>query len=376
MKILIAADSFKDALSSKGVCQAIAQGLSEALPKAEFITFPLADGGEGTVEILQHHLQASKIKIEVKDPIGRTIRASYLLSSDKKTAYVEMAQASGLQLLKGSERNPLNTSTFGTGQLIRHAVLENGVRHILLGIGGSATNDLGIGMAAALGVRFGDREGKKVDPIGKNLSKIQRIEKDGFVLDLNKVKCTVLCDVENPLFGPMGAAYVFAPQKGASAEDVTLLDQGLRDFSFLLEKQGKTGLSTTPGAGAAGGLGAGAMAFLDAKLKPGIETILEITGFAEVAKDCQYIFTGEGRIDAQTLDGKLIQGITRKAAEHTVPVIALGGSLDLSPSDIRQLGLQAAFSISDRPMSLQMAIHRTEDLLQKTAFNIGRLLHS
>jgi glycerate kinase len=374
MKILIAADSFKDALTARDVCKAIAYGLVQALPLSEVDPFPLADGGEGTVDILQQHLQAEEIQLEVKDPLGRPVQASYLLSADKKTAYIEMAQASGLPLLKDEERNPLYTSTFGTGQLIRHAVIQQGARHILLGIGGSATNDMGIGLAAALGYRFLDGDGQRLEPLGKNLWAIQKVDRESFVLDLKQVKCTVLCDVDNPLYGPKGAAHIYGPQKGASPEDIALLDLGLKHLAQLLEQDRGIELAETPGAGAAGGLGAGAMAFLGAKLQPGIETILQITGFEERVKQCDYIITGEGKIDEQSLHGKLIRGITRLAQRHQKPVIALCGKLDLAPAGIRELGLQAAFSICDGPMKLSEALGRTDELLERTAFGVGRLL--
>lgn len=374
MKILVAADSFKDALSSAAVCKAIATGLKEAIPAVEADSFPLADGGEGTVEILKEHLNGEEVNLEVEDPLGRPVRATYLLSADQKTAYVEMAQASGLPLLREEERNPLHTSTFGTGQLIRHAVAERGARHILLGIGGSATNDMGIGLAAALGYRFLDENGQELEPVGKNLEAIQRVDRDARLPELDEVRCTVLCDVDNPLYGLKGAAHIYGPQKGASPEEVVALDRGLKHLADLVQGAWGLDLAETPGAGAAGGLGAGAMAFLGAELKPGIEAILQITGFAERLKQYDYIFTGEGKIDGQSLHGKLIRGITRAAQRSEKPVIALCGRLDLSPDGIRELGLSAAFSISDGPMALSDALRRTGELLERTAFNVGRLL--
>lgn len=374
MKILVAADSFKDALSSAVVCKAIVTGLKEAIPAVEADPFPLADGGEGTVEILKEHLNGEEVTVEVEDPLGRPVRATYLLSADRKTAYVEMAQASGLPLLQEEERNPLHTSTFGTGQLIRHAVAERGARHIFLGIGGSATNDMGIGLAAALGYRFLDDNGQVLKPVGRNLEAIQRVDRTSRLPELDEVHCTVLCDVDNPLYGPKGAAHIYGPQKGASPEEVVSLDRGLRRLAGILAKEWDLDLAQTPGAGAAGGLGAGAMAFLDAELKPGIEAILQMTGFAERVKQYDYIFTGEGKIDGQSLHGKLIRGITRTAQRSEKPVIALCGRLDLSVEGIRELGLLAAFSISDGPMPLPDALRRTEELLVRTAFNVGRLL--
>lgn len=374
MRFLIAADSFKDALSAEAVCNAIARGLRAAQPQSEVIPFPLADGGEGTVEVLLRHLNAEMVELEVEGPLWRPVKASYLWSAEKQTAYIEMAQASGLPLLKEEERNPLHTTTFGTGQLIRHAVGKLGVRHIYLSIGGSATNDMGIGLAAALGCRFLDAYGKPLKPVGGNLSAIRRVEREDLVVDLSKISCTVLCDVENPLYGPEGAAHVFAPQKGASPEDVEKLDAGLRHLASLLQREWGTEVADIPGAGAAGGLGAGAVAFLNARLQSGIETMLDLTGFQERAAGCDYIFTGEGKLDSQSIGGKLIRGITRAAEKADVPVIALCGRLDLSPDGIRELGLRAAFSISDGPQSLAEALRRTEVLLEFSAFNVGRVL--
>jgi glycerate kinase len=385
MKILIATDAFKDALSAMEACQTIQRGLLAADSTLNTVLFPLADGGEGTAEILTFHAQGKTITLTVHDPLFRQIEASYGISANGKTAFIEMAQAAGLQRLAPNERNPLHTSTYGVGEMIRDA-LHRGAEKIILGIGGSATNDAGIGMAHALGFSFLDENGNpltKHEMTGKNLSRIQKISLPRLFLPkadkstfqpFNNINFKVLCDVNNPLYGEIGAAHVYAPQKGADEAAVTELDMGLRHFAQVLDDHFEEDFVEIPGAGAAGGLGAGAMAFLGAKLKPGIQTVLELTKFDDYLQDVDWIITGEGKIDRQTLHGKLIKGITERAKQRHIPVIALCGSLLANPSDIERLGLQAAFSIANQPMNLAEALDNAESLLEQTAWQVGRLL--
>lgn len=373
MKILIAADSFKDALPALEVCRAIARGLRRALPQAELLLFPMADGGEGTAEILTYHSRGERIEKEVNDPLFRPVTAGYGLSGDGKTAFIEMAAASGLPLLKQDERSALKTTTFGTGELILDAI-ERGVEKILLGIGGSATNDAGMGMAAALGYRFFDKAGERLAAIGENLAKVASIDSSHLQFSPEEIEVEVLCDVDNPLFGAKGAAHIYAPQKGADAGAVERLDEGLRHFAQLLEDKFGQDFAHIPGSGAAGGLGAGAMAFLGGRLRPGIEAVMDYTGFEEQLEGVRLVFTGEGKVDAQTLHGKLIYGITRRAKAAGVPVVALCGALLASPEDIEAIGLKAAFSIQNRPVSLETALKETEEGLERTAFMVGRML--
>lgn len=373
MKILIAADSFKDALPALEVCQSMARGLRRALPQSETILFPMADGGEGTAEILTYHSRGQWVEKEVNDPFFRPVTAGYGLSGDGRTAFIEMAAASGLPLLKPEERSALRTTTFGTGELILDAI-QRGATKILLGIGGSATNDAGMGMAAALGYRFFDEKGERLPATGENLAKASTIDNSHLLADLEGVEVEVLCDVDNPLFGEKGAAYVYAPQKGADADDVALLDKGLRHFALLLENKFGEDFAAVPGAGAAGGLGAGAMAFLGGRLRPGIEAVMDFTRFEDQLQDVQLILTGEGKVDRQTLHGKLIFGITRRARVAGIPVVALCGAMLASPEEIEAIGLKAAFSIQNRPVSLEEALKETAQGLERTAFHVGRLI--
>ncbi len=371
MNILIAPDAFKDALPALKVCMAIERGLRLANKSIQTCLFPLADGGEGTAEILIYHSKGKRISTKVSDPLFRITSASYGLSGDGKTAFIEMAQASGLQLLHKAERNPMKTTTYGTGELIKDA-RSKGVTNILLGIGGSASNDCGMGMAIALGYQFLDKNGKQLKGIGENLERVKQILPPSPTVDLPKIK--VICDVENPLFGEKGAAQVYAPQKGADKRMASRLDRGLQHFSTVLEKHFGKDFAFVEGAGAAGGMGAGCMAFLNTKLRPGIDLVIEQTNFEAQVKWADLIITGEGKIDNQTLNGKLISGITRLGNKHRVPVIALCGTLSTTPFNISKLGLSAAFSILNQPMSLKMALAQTSQCLEQTAFSIGQFL--
>ena len=369
MNILIAADSFKDALDAPGVCHALERGILAVIPDASVRCFPLADGGEGTAQILTFHSGGQQIQCLVKDPLFRPVLASYGLSGDGKTAFIEMAQASGLQRLAPEERNPLYTTTFGTGELIADA-LQRRVSKIVLGIGGSATNDGGMGMAVALGLQFLDTDGVPLSPVGQNLGKVHRISGK---LKMN-ARFEVICDVDNPLYGPTGAAQVYAPQKGADEAAVAELDAGLAHFAELLHQYSGKTIAQLPGAGAAGGLGAGAMAFLNAQMRRGIEAVMEYADFEAALAGIDLVVTGEGKIDRQTLHGKLISGVCSRAAAQGVPVIAFCGALEATAADIRELGLLAAFSISNKPHTLAEAIAHTEAGLEETAGQVFRLV--
>jgi glycerate kinase len=365
MRILIAADSFKDALPAPDVCAAIAAGLRQRSDASLTVTdFPLADGGEGTGEMLCRHLSLDSLSVDTCDPLGRPMRAHIGLARDKSIAVVELAQASGLQLLAEHERNPINTSTFGTGRLIAHAI-ELGAQRIVLAIGGSATNDAGIGMAAALGWRFLDAGEKDVPLVGGRLQHICRI-----VPPVNRVATPVdvLCDVTNPLYGDEGAAHVFAKQKGASEADVEVLDAGLRHVAALLRAQGLSDVSPhTAGGGAAGGAGYGAMVFLNATLHRGIDYLLDITQFDTAVDAADIVITGEGKLDNQTLRGKVIRGVCERAARRDIPVIALCGRLSATDEELHNIGLQAAYCINDGTSSLRDALPRTAERLTYTA---------
>ncbi|MBI1227432.1 MAG: glycerate kinase [Bacteroidetes bacterium] len=371
MKILIAPDSFKDALPALQVCEAIQQGGLRALPEAQFQVFPLSDGGEGTAQVLAWHLVGELVQVEVKDPLFRPVMAHFFFfqkPDGRKLAFVEMAQASGLQLLASEERNPLKTSTFGTGQLILEA-LRRGATELYLAIGGSATNDGGMGMATALGWQFLDKNGKELLPIGENLIEVDRIVSPSPGYDECAVNFSVLCDVTNPLFGPAGAAYVFAQQKGASLDDIEKLDAGLRQLSNVVSQAFEADFSQKYGAGAAGGLGFGAMAFLKAKVRPGAETIMELLDFESAMKDCDLVITGEGKLDGQTLHGKLVAAIGQKAKAFGIPVLALCGVLEANHAEVESLGLANAIQLKIQGEPLANSLSETAIRLSTVTYN-------
>jgi glycerate kinase len=368
MNILIACDSFKDALDATAVCLAIEKGLRLANPVFQTRIFPLADGGEGLSDILDYHLGLKKIEMEVHDPLFRKIKASYNLSQDQQTAFIEMAQAAGLQLLALKERNPLKTSTFGVGEMVNHAI-KSGAKRIVMGIGGSATNDLGIGMAAALGWQFVDEDKNVLSPTGGNLGKIHSIFKPDFT-KYEGISFDVMSDVKNPLLGPNGAAQVYSRQKGADDAAIVQLENEAKHFLQAAKVPAEKAIM--PGAGAAGGLGFGLVHFLNARLKSGIDTMMDLTNFDQQVAWSDLIITGEGRLDSQTAHGKLIAGIVNRAKSK--PVIALCGALDASPQTLKDLGLKAAFSITPKPCALAEALTATAKNLEEVAFSVGRLI--
>ena len=367
MRILIASDSFKDALSAPEVCRSIAAGIRQNQGDADIAVFPLADGGEGTFDVLSFHLDLHTVEVDTFDPLFRPIRASYGLSADGSTAVVELAGASGLQLLARQERNPLHTSTYGTGLLLADAI-DKGVSKIILALGGSATNDAGAGMASALGWHFLDDSGREIAATGLGLSQVSRIIPPELVI---VPETEVICDVTNPLFGPEGAAFVYARQKGADEFSISVLDAGLRHVARLAAEQlDKGGLAQMPGAGAAGGAGFGAMAFLGATLRRGADLVMDIAGLDDALAKTDLVITGEGQLDGQTLHGKLVQSICRRAARSGVPVVALCGRLTASPEQLAAIGLRAAWSINEVELPLQEMLDKTAENLTRTAAQI------
>lgn len=369
MTILIAPDKFKGSLTAQQVCQAIEEGLLSINPSMKIVSIPLADGGEGTSDLLTDFSGGSTVRVTVADPLFREIESAYGISKDGKTAFIEMAKASGLQLLNTEERNPLNTTTFGTGQLIKHA-LERGAKHIILGIGGSATNDAGIGMAAALGFSFLSATKDKLKPVGKNLALLASIETDHVHPLLPNAKFTVLCDVQNQLYGVEGAAYIFGPQKGASQEDVKILDRGLLQFKKIAEATFNKGVDF-PGAGAAGGLGAGAKVFLKATVSGGFDFISRFTKLEDTIRSVDIVITGEGKIDRQTLSGKVVRGVAQLAARHQKTCIAFTGICDLPADGFRELGVQEIVSLSNEETTEQEAITHAFALLKERTIRIA-----
>ncbi|MEJ0061521.1 MAG: glycerate kinase [Terricaulis sp.] len=364
MRVLIACDSFKDALSAAAVCRAIRIGLQKSHPDLQAIELPLSDGGEGILAVLGGPLSLRIVEAEVRDPLGRLIRARYGLARDASLALVEMAEASGLQTLSDSERDPLRASSFGTGQVLAHA-RDQGARRIMLAVGGSATNDAGAGAAAAVGWQFLGAVGDEIEPNGANLTRIAALTPPR---EAWSVPIDVLCDVVNPLFGASGAARVYGRQKGADAAGLAQLDAGLQHIAALARDQlGLAGLAEIPGAGAAGGMGFGAMAFMGGVLRRGVETVLDLVGFDAVAKQVDLIITGEGRIDRQSRQGKLVQGVCARAEAARVPVVALCGQLSATPEQVTNIGLAGAYCINTTEGSLKNMLARTAENLERTA---------
>ena len=373
MKVAIAPDSFKGCMTALEAAKCIERGLKRALLGVTCRNIPMADGGEGTVRAIVDATGGRFISRTVQDPLGRKIRSTFGISGDGKTAIIEMAAASGLALLKPRERNPMKTTTFGTGELIRHALKLN-VKHILIGIGGSATNDGGMGVAQALGVRFLDASGRKIGSGGGLLKKIDRLDTSSLDRRLKHVKVEVACDVDNPLTGPHGAAKMYAPQKGATADMVRELDTGLGHFARIVKRDVGPDIETVPGSGAAGGLGGGLMAFLKGKLRPGIDIVIDSVKLARHIKGCDLVITGEGRMDHQTAFGKTPHGVARVAKQAGLPVIAICGSLGKDPEIVHTIGIDAFFSALEEPVKEEDLPNRGPAMLENCAEQVGRLL--
>jgi glycerate kinase len=373
MKILIAPDSFKNALSALEVAKSLGKGLLKAMPDAEIRMVPMADGGEGTVESLIDATDGRMVRVKVHDPLMREVESFFGITGDGGTAVIEMAAASGLQLIRAEERDPLITTTYGTGELIR-AALDRGCGTILMGIGGSATNDCGTGMAAALGVKF---LGADADPVGQGggaVGQIRRIDLTELDPRIKNTRILVACDVTNPLTGPDGASRVYGPQKGADATMVKKLDGNLAAFAELIRDQLGKDIDRIPGSGAAGGLGAGLIAFLGGELVEGVPAIADRIGLEEEVKWADLVITGEGALDFQTRFGKTPFGVARMARAHNKPVIAVAGTLGEGAETLYDMGFDAILSILEAPITLEEAIEKTPILLEKTGMRIGKLL--
>ena len=373
MKIVIAPDSFKDSLSAEKVADAIAAGLADVMPHAQLIKCPMADGGEGTVEAIVAAGNGQLRRNHVQGPLGAPIEAHWGWLPDSHTAIIEMAEASGLQLLKPEQRNACITSTFGTGELIK-AALDAGARRVILAIGGSATNDAGAGALQALGLGLFDAQGNHLPRGGLALAHVARIELTGLDPRLAEVRFEIAADVNNPLCGEHGASAIFGPQKGASAEQVRLLDQALGHFADHCANVLPKDVRHEPGSGAAGGLGFAAKAFFGAQFRAGVEVVAELVGLAEAVKGADLVITGEGRFDAQTLRGKTPFGVASIARAEGVPVVVLAGTLGEGYQALYEHGINAAFAIASGPMTLQDACARAAPLLTDRARDIARLL--
>ena len=366
MKIVIAPDKFRGSLTGIEFCWIVKEAIWEVLPDVEFVEAPVADGGDGTLAALEAQVPHGKKAVEVYDPLFRKIEASYLYNEEFKIAFVEMAEASGLRLLKEEERNCCDTTSFGTGELIK-AALDQGAERIILGIGGSATNDCGMGMAAALGYQFLDAEGKDVKPIGQNLSMVKDIRTDAVDPRIMTVDFEVACDVINPLFGEEGAAYVYGSQKGASKEEIAMLDKGLADFNKLLIKIFNKDIHDIYGAGAAGGMGAGGLTFLNGELKPGIELVKEMIRFDKRIAGADWLITGEGKLDFQTLSGKAVKGVVESAQLQKIKVAAFCGRITLPQDTLATMGIYYSSSVMLEAIDFDDAMKNGRIYLAKMA---------
>lgn len=380
MKILIAPDSYKESLSAQAVADAIEAGMREVLPDAEFVKIPVADGGEGTVDSLVAWSGGGKRVVEVRGPLGEPVQAFYGLSGDGHTAIIEMAAASGLALVPREQRDPRYTGSHGTGELIR-AALDAGARNFIVGIGGSATNDGGAGMLQALGAGLLDASGTQLRAGGAALARLARIDTSSLDPRLRECRIEVACDVDNPLTGPRGASATFGPQKGATPAMVIELDAALTHFAACIARDLGVQVDTVPGAGAAGGMGAGMLAFFNARLRPGVDIVMEAVGLDAQMQDADLVITGEGRIDSQTIHGKTPIGVARIAKRHGKPVIGIAGCLSSDVGVVHAHGLDAVFSVLHRACSVEEAIAEAEANLRLSARNIaaailfGQALH-
>lgn len=372
MKIVIAPDSFKESLTALEVAKAIQTGFSRIFPNADYELVPMADGGEGSVQSLIDATNGNLQKISVKSPLVNQVEAFFGLSGDKKTAFIEMAAASGLHLVPNEQRNPLITTSYGTGELIK-AALNCGVEKILLGIGGSATNDGGVGMLQALGVKFLNAKKQEIDFGGEALSQIQQIDLSGLDKRLSQVAFEVACDVDNPLCGEQGASAIFGPQKGATPEMVETLDNALRHFAEQAQTQLGVEIADKAGAGAAGGMGGGLLLLPNVTLRSGVNIIIETTHLAEKIADADLVITGEGRMDAQSIAGKTPIGVAKIAKQFNKPVIAIAGSLREDYPVVYQHGIDAVFPIIRQLNSLEETLKLGKENLISASENVARV---
>ncbi len=366
MKILICPDKFKGSLSAQEVCDFAEAGLKRRNAAVEVLKLPLADGGDGTIDILSSHLDLEPVILEVNDPLFRPTMATYYRKGS--TAFIEMAMASGLQLLTSEERNPMHTSTYGTGELIVDAI-NNGATEVYLFVGGSSTNDAGIGMASALGYQFYDEYGENLGTTGECLGSVHDYQLvDPQVID-ETVNFHVVTDVNNPFYGPQGAARMYAGQKGANEQEIKHLDQGLEKFANLVRQKQGVHLQAMAGSGAAGGLGGGAVVFLNARLASGIQTMLDLINFDTLLQEADYVITGEGKFDQQTIYGKVIAGVAERCQKWGKPLGVICGTTDLEQKDYAELGLDKVVSLTGRETSTKEAIRNAGNLVMERIQN-------
>lgn len=373
MKLVIAPDSWKESLTALEVATAIEDGFREVWPDAEYVKIPVADGGEGTVDAMVAATSGERVEVEVTGPLGTRIPSFYGISGDKQSAFIEMAAASGLELVPASARNPLNTTSWGTGELIRHA-LDAGVNHIIIGIGGSATNDGGAGMVQALGAKLLNDRAQPLGYGGGELATLAQIDLSELDARLAECRIEVACDVSNPLTGPEGATAVFGPQKGATAEMVTALDDALGHYAKIIARDLDIDVLSLAGGGAAGGMGAALYAFCGATLRQGIEIVTDALRLDEQVADADIVITGEGRIDSQTIHGKVPVGVAKVAKRYNKPVIGIAGSLTADVGVVHEHGLDAVFSVIYTICTLDEALRNAHENVRMTARNVAATL--
>lgn len=376
MKIIVAPDSFKGSLSAGEACGAISVGVRRVKPKAEIVEVPMADGGEGTVDALVASTDGHRQSVIVRGPLGDETEAVYgILGDGGATAVVEMAAAAGLPLVPAEKRNPVDTTTYGLGQLILDA-LERGCRDIIIGIGGSATNDCGTGMAQAMGVKFFDEQGNLICErmTGGLMGGVSDIDVSALPGPVEQCNFVVACDVTNPLLGPNGASHVYGPQKGGDSQSVQTLEANMSRIITLVEEKTRMSVRNVPGAGAAGGLGAGLMAFLGGKLEPGVDIVMRYCRFSEKIESADLIITGEGRVDETTVSGKTISGIVRAAKEKSIPVVVLAGSVACDPARLIDMGARAVLPICPGPVTVERSMRDGARFLTDTAEQLMRLI--
>ncbi|MBA5726412.1 glycerate kinase [Bombella mellum] len=373
MKIAIVCDSFKESLAPLEVAEEIRAGFARVFPEADYLCLPMADGGEGTVEALVQGTGGKLISCTVTGPLGKTVQSFFGISGDGRTAIIEMAAAAGLPLLKAEERDPLRTTTYGVGELVL-AALERGCQHVILGLGGSATNDGGAGFAQALGVRFLDDEGRELPAGGAALSRLAKIDLSAVDGRLSGITLEGACDVRSLLTGPQGASHVFGPQKGADQDDVVRLDEALKHYARVLLEQCGRDVADVPGAGAAGGLGAGLLAFTEARLRPGVDIVADQLRLAERFMDVDLVITGEGRMDGQSAQGKAPMGVARIARAQGRPVIAIVGSTGDGVDRMHEVGIEAFFDTVPRPETLSVVLEQSRENIRRTAENVAATL--
>jgi glycerate 2-kinase len=373
VNVLIAPQAFKGSLDAIEVANAIARGVRQIFPRASLTILPIADGGEGTVRALVVASHGKTITTRVTGPLGRPVSATWGMLGDGRSGVIEMAAASGLPLIRRDERNPMHTTTLGTGELIADA-LEAGIRHLIIGIGGSATNDGGSGMARALGVRFLDREGRELPNGGAALARLDHIDATHLDPRVVELEVEVACDVNNPLTGPTGASHVYGPQKGATPEMIEILDAALARYANILQRDLGVDVADIPGAGAAGGLGAGLIAFLNARLRAGVDLVFDAMDIDSALRGIDLVITGEGRVDRQDLYGKAPMGIAKRAHERGIPCIAVAGSTGRDYHVVYDHGLDAVIGTVNRPMPLERAIAESARLITEAAMRACRLV--